>query len=246
MKRSLKSVAYFHGMPGGPGEWAAHAPAHLIGTAALPDRNHPSFDPAGFAASLLPGTTLIGFSLGAFAALQVAALAGERVGALHLVSPAAPLQLGEFLPDMAGGALFRLALRHPHIFAGVARAESWVAWKAPGFLLKRLMAGAAGADRALARDAAWCIAMAQVLRAGLGHSATGFIGDVRRYVDDWTGLLPQVHAPVTIWQGDQDNWTPPAMAQALAAALPGAASVVTLPGASHYSALQAALARITV
>jgi pimeloyl-ACP methyl ester carboxylesterase len=34
------------------------------------------------------------------------------------------------------------------------------------------------------------------------------------------------------------------MAEALAAALPGDVTLVTLPGASHYSALQTALARI--
>lgn len=244
MNRPQTMLAYFHGMPGGPGEWAAHAPAQLIGAAALPDCNDTAFDPANFAASLPPGATLIGFSLGAHTALQVAAEAGDRVGAVHLISPAAPLQLGQFLPDMAGGALFRLATTHPRIFSAAARAESWAAWKAAGFLLNRLMAGAAGGDRALARDPAWHAAMAQVLRDGLGHSATGFVGAVRRYVEDWTDLLQRVHAPVTIWQGDLDNWTPPAMAQALAAALPGTPSVVTLPGASHYSALQTALARI--
>ena len=86
--------------------------------------------------------------------------------------------------------------------------------------------------------------MAETLRTGLGFSATGYIGQIRRYVQDWRDVLSQVHAPITIWQGDADNWTPPAMAQALAAALPGPVTTVMLPGASHYTALQAALARI--
>lgn len=98
MKHSAKTAAYFHGIPGGPGEWAVNAPAHLAEAVALPDRNQPSFDAAGFAAGLPQGATLIGFSLGAHAALKVAAAAGDRVGAVHLVSPAAPLHLGNFLP----------------------------------------------------------------------------------------------------------------------------------------------------
>ncbi|MDP3907613.1 alpha/beta hydrolase [Novosphingobium sp.] len=244
MKHSLKTVAYFHGMPGGPGEWAANAPAQLVGKVALPDRNQPSFDSAGFAASLPQGAILIGFSLGAYAALQVAAAAGERVGALHLVSPAAPLQLGDFLPQMQGGKLFWLAANHPSWFGMVSRAQSWVAWKTPGFMLNRLMSGAAGDDRGLIRDPAWRAAMAETLRTGIGFSATGYVSEIRRYVEDWRDTLAQVQAPVTIWQGDADNWTPPAMAQALAKALPGDVTTVMLPGASHYSALQAALARI--
>lgn len=244
MKFSHKTVAYFHGIPGGPGEWAANAPAHLADAAALPDRNQPSFDAAGFAAGLPQGAVLIGFSLGAQAALQVAAAAGDRIGAVHLVSPAAPLQLGEFLPQMQGGKLFWFAANHPNWFGILSRAQSWIAWKTPGFLLNRLMSGAAGDDRALVRDPAWRAAMAETLRTGLGFSATGYIGQIRRYVQDWRDVLSQVHAPITIWQGDADNWTPPAMAQALAAALPGPVTTVMLPGASHYTALQAALARI--
>lgn len=244
MKFSHKTVAYFHGIPGGPGEWAANAPAHLVDAAALSDRNQPSFDPVGFAAGLPKGAVLIGFSLGAHAALQVAAAAGDRVGAVHLISPAAPLQLGNFLPQMQGGKLFWFAANHPNWFGALSRAQSWIAWKTPGFLLNRLMSGAAGDDRALLRDPAWRAGMAETLRTGLGFSATGYIGQIRRYVQDWRDVLPQVHAPITIWQGDADNWTPPAMAQALAAALPGPVTTVMLPGASHYSALQTALARI--
>ena len=244
MKHTQRTIAYFHGIPGGPGEWAANAPAHLVDAAAMPDRNQPSFDPAGFAAGLPQGAILIGFSLGAHAALQVAAVAGDRGGAVHLVSPAAPLQLGDFLPQMQGGKLFWFAANHPNWFGILSRAQSWIAWKTPGFLLNRLMAGATGDDRALMRDPVWRAGMAETLRKGVGFSATGYIGQIRRYVEDWRDVLPQIQVPVTIWQGDQDNWTPPAMAEALAAALPGAVTLVTLPGASHYSALQTALARI--
>lgn len=239
--------AYFHGMPGGPGEWAGNAPPGLAHAAWLVDRNDPdvTFDSIAAAlAGLFPdGVSLIGFSAGAFAALQIAARMGPGVRALHLISPAAPLQLGQFLPDMAGGPIFRLAAERPRLFAALVRAERLLARHAPHFLLGRLFATAQGGDAALARDPVFRDAMAQVLRDGLGRDARGFEREVLAYVADWRGDLTRVAVPVTIWQGDADNWTPPAMGRALHAALPGS-SLQVLPGCSHYSTLQAALLRI--
>lgn len=243
-------IVYCHGMPGGPGEWVVNAPAALREAAFLPDRNAPALvDPQTLADAISArfpqgGITLVGFSLGAFAALRVAARLGRQVAALHLISPAGPLQLGDFLPRMAGGPLFRMAGAQPRLFGAVAHVEAWLARGAPGFLLGRLMASAAGQDIALRSDPAFRAGMAGVLRAGLGRDPRGFIAEVRAYVDDWRGELAKVTAPVTLWQGDADNWTPTAMATALAAALPGRARVEWLPGCSHYSALRAALIQI--
>ncbi|WP_164157317.1 alpha/beta fold hydrolase [Sandarakinorhabdus rubra] len=188
--------------------------------------------------------TLIGFSLGAPAALAVARDLGKRVAQVHLVSPAAPLALGDFLDDMAGGTLFRMAQSRPRLFRMAVHLQSLLAQTAPNFLLDRLFATAAGKDRALFREPAFRQAMAQVLREGLGRDPRGFIADVAAYVADGGADLAHVGAPVTIWQGTQDNWTPPAMARALAGALPGPVTLHLLPGCSHYSALRAALARL--
>lgn len=240
-------LAYFHGMPGGPGEWAVNAPPALRDAAWLADRNDPGQTAEQLAASLAAafpqGCCLIGFSAGAFAALQVATLPGGAVRELHLISPAAPLQLGDFLSAMAGGPLFGLAAERPGLFALLARAEGLVARLAPAFLLDRLFAGACGADAALLDDPAFRQGMAGVLRAGLGQDSRGFADEVRAYVKDWRVVLDQVRAPVTIWQGDSDNWTPPAMGRALHAAMPGS-RLELVAVASHYSTLRAALARI--
>ena len=99
-------LVYFHGMPGAPAEldWCGGGAARRF--AAAPDRNRPgccapaALAPAITAAVPAGPLVLVGFSLGACAALQTAPLLGARVAALHLVSPAAPLQLGDFLPDM--------------------------------------------------------------------------------------------------------------------------------------------------
>lgn len=240
-------LVYFHGMPGGPGEWAVNAPPALREAAWLADRNDPAETVEAIAARLdaafAGSVRLIGFSAGAFAALRTAALLGGKVAALELVSPAAPLQLGTFLQEMAGGPIFRMATQRPGLFALVARAQGWLARHCPGFLLGRLLASAQGGDADLARDPGFRRDMANVLRAGLGRDPRGFERDVCAYVADWRDVLDQVTSQVTIWQGDRDNWTPPAMGRALHAAMPGS-RLEMLAGASHYSALRAALARI--
>lgn len=236
-------IAYFHGMPGGPGEWDLLAPATLQEGAFALDRNSPNRD--GLALVDLPEkVTVIGFSLGAPPALRLARQLGERVEALHLVSPAAPLQLGSFLPDMAGGALFALAARQPRLFRLVVAAQGLLARLAPALLLGRLFASAQGGDARLWADPGFRTGLAAVLRAGLGRDARGFAAEVAAYIEDWRDeLAAPLPMPVTIWQGSDDNWTPPAMAHALHASLPGS-RLVMLDGCSHYSALHTALARI--
>ncbi|MEN9717947.1 MAG: hypothetical protein RIQ99_825 [Pseudomonadota bacterium] len=239
-------IVYCHGMPGGSGEWAACAP---VGQSAFaPDRNAP-ITPAALSAQVRAefGTApvrLVGFSLGAPVALALAGELGDQAACIDLVSPAGPLQLGDFLNAMAGGPLFMLAARHPRLFRGVARLESLIARAAPAFLFDRLFASAAGADRALRSDQVFRAAIAQTLRTGLGHNPRGFIHEVTAYIADWRAMLSEFDRPVTIWQGDADNWTPPTMSAALAAALPGPVTLRHLPGCSHYSTLQAALAQL--
>ncbi|MFN9716540.1 MAG: alpha/beta fold hydrolase [Sphingomonadales bacterium] len=58
----------------------------------------------------------------------------------------------------------------------------------------------------------------------------------------WSDELAKVHQPVAIWQGSEDDWTPPAMAQALAQRLPSRPAVEVMRGLSHFSALRAYLA----
>lgn len=238
------AFVHFHGQPGGPGEWRACAPAGL--DAFTPDRNAPATPEAmaEMVAAHTPGPlTLIGFSLGAPVALAVAAQLGDRVTQLHLVSPAAPLALGDFLPHMAGGALFRLARDQPALFRGLARLQGGLARTAPRFLLNRLFATASGDDRVLRHDPAFRVALADMLRTGLGRNSAGFIAEVSAYVAGTPLPLGRVCAPIHIWQGEDDSWTPPAMARALAASLPGA-SLTMLPDCGHYGTLRAALARI--
>ena len=90
-----------------------------------------------------------------------------------------------------------------------------------------------------ARSPALFAAMAAILREGLGHGRANYVREIGAYVRDWSAILPAIRHPVTLWHGAEDNWSPPAMAEALAERLPYVTALHRLPGLSHYSALRA-------
>jgi pimeloyl-ACP methyl ester carboxylesterase len=179
---------------------------------------------------------LVGFSLGGAAALRLAPLLGDRVARINLIAPAAPLCLGDFLPDMAGGALFGMAHDQPRLFSLICRVQALAARAAPALLTKMLLADTRGADRQLADEPAFRALLGAILRQTFAGGSSAYRAEIAAYVGDWQGELDQVTQPVAIWQGDQDNWVPPEMASALAERLKGA-QLTLLPGLSHYSAL---------
>ena len=246
---------YFHGQPGSPDELSLVAAGRLPSGLFAPDRatDRPDLPLGGYLDHLTATVLarypagpirLVGFSLGAVVAIEVALRIAGRDVRLDLVSPAAPLGLGDFLPDMAGGAVFGLAARSPGLFGLLTGVQGALARLAPDLLFSQIFAGAAGADADLARDPAFQATLKRILAHGLAGGAKGYRREVLGYVAWAPERLSGLTHPVTLWQGEADSWTPPAMARALAAALPGAPEVRTFPGLSHYSTLQAALPAI--
>lgn len=247
---------YFHGLPGDAGELGLFGAPVTSGLATsgltVVDRRVMA-DAAGFEAlaesirARHPGRPLhlVGFSLGAHAALRVAARLGAQVAGLDLVSAAAPLQLGPYLDGMAGGPLFRLARDRPWLFGLAVRAQGLAARRAPERLFSALFARAAGADRALAADPAFRAAVKAMLARSLGAEGRVYRREICLYVGDWRTELAEVAAPVRLHHGTHDSWSPPDMARDLARALP-AAQLEMHEGLSHYSTLGAYLATAAV
>lgn len=241
---------YFHGLPGSAGELGSFGPALAANSRhfdvvvrndalALGDPNGYFSRLAEQIVSQFPDEPLhlVGFSLGAAAALRVAPLLDERVTQIDLISPAGPLCLGDFLDDMAGAPVFRAALAGRMPFALLNFVQAQAARLAPARMAAALMASAQGADRALAADPHFIAQLAASLRHSLLAQRNAYRHEIALYVADWSAELARVQQPVTIWQGSDDNWTPPAMAQALAAALPAVVDIQVQPGLSHFSTL---------
>jgi pimeloyl-ACP methyl ester carboxylesterase len=241
-----------HGNPGAPAELA------LLGGDAVrswfaPDRAALPLEPEArimrLTAMIAEGCgdepiRLIGFSAGAYVALQVAARMPGRPLALHLVSPAGPLETGDYLGAMAGGPVFGAAMNHPRRFAALVWAQSVCAQRFPGLLTRFLFAAAQGEDRLLKADEQFTHSYRDVLQTCLGAGRASYKAEIESYVLPWAGLLPAVKHPVTIWQGSCDNWTPPEMAKTLALLLPNVQALHMLEGQSHFSALRTALAAL--
>lgn len=180
---------------------------------------------------------LVGFSLGAAAALRVAPHLGKRVQRIDLVSPAAPLTLGDFLDGMAGAPVFRAALYGRVPFALLTFMQAQIARIAPAKMAAMLMAKARSADRDLAGEPVFMAQLEASLRQSLLEQRAAYRQEIQLYVADWQAELASISQPVSIWQGSEDDWTPPAMARALADALPSCTGVLMQPGLSHFSTL---------
>lgn len=242
---------YFHGLPGSAAELFAYGPdiSRKASHFAIVQRaNSLTRDSDGdyfenlasqIAAQFPDGTLhLTGFSLGAATALRVAPFLGDRVEGIDLISPAGPLSLGDFLGNMAGAPVFRAALAGRLPFAALAFLQAQASRLAVGRVAKALMAGAAGEDRALADDATFLASLSASLRQSLLTQRSAYKHEISAYVADWAPALSEVRQPVTIWQGSEDNWTPPAMAKALSHALPNCEAIRMQPGLSHFSTLR--------
>ena len=244
---------YCHGIPGSAAELDLFGNAivanklHVLDRVAASHRGSRWLDHLAEEALAVAGDRpihLLGFSLGSHAALRLAALLGPRVSSIDLIAPAAPLETGDHLPLMAGGAIFRMARDHPRLFRAVAAGQSAMARGAPGTLAKMLLSSAVAADRSLADTREFQDRLGEILRTSLGTGKAAYRHEISAYVRPWADCLALVEAPVTLWHGEADNWSPPTMTDALAEHMPHIADVHRLAGLSHYSMLRTALPKI--
>ncbi|MBL8513504.1 MAG: alpha/beta hydrolase [Betaproteobacteria bacterium] len=187
---------------------------------------------------------VIGFSIGAFAALQTCRYMASGVKTLHLVSAAAPLDAGDFIEAMAGKQVFRLAKVFPALFILLSYWQGLLARLFPDALFRLLFASAAGDDKALAADGEFQSGITKVLRSCFIGRVRGYARDIGAYVRPWKTTLSEVSVNTYIWHGAEDNWSPASMADYLGSTIPGCTSTKIFSGLSHYSCLYRATPEI--
>lgn len=185
---------------------------------------------------------LIGFSLGAMSALEIASRLTDQVSHVHLISAAAPLELGNFLPDMAGKPVFETALRSKFQFAILCAGQTIFARLAPNAFFNALFSSATGPDKLLRDDPEFKTIISTLIATCLRQNLTSYKQEVHAYVTPWASVLETIQVDVTLWHGTADNWSPPEMALALADRLNAKSEI--FDGLSHYSTLQKALPKI--
>jgi len=249
-------VVYFHGVPGALAEcsiFEQYVQQHQLRIicfdrfaldAALEPENY--YQQLANAISAKAGEApvdIIGFSIGAHVALEMAARLKQQLGQLHLVSAAAPLDAGDFIEHMAGGLVFKLAKNKPRIFSLLTYYQKLMALVAPQMLTGMLFASAAGKGKQLSQQAEFKNFIGPILAQCFRQRVAGYIRDVRLYVN-WSGKLTCSASNTYLWHGTKDNWSPFAMAEYLTAAIPAATTIEPMEGLSHYSCLTAAAPKI--
>lgn len=249
-------VVYFHGAPGSPEEGAvfdSYAKDHQLrlicfdrfaadSTLSAEDYYKQLAQQIKRVLGSQP-TAIIGFSIGAQVALEVAKLLATQVRYTHLVSAAAPLDSGDFIDHMAGGAVFKLAKNQPAIFSLLTQCQVVMARMAPGLLVRTLFASAVGGDSALIKQPGFRSSISAVMQQCFRKHAAGYQRDIQGYVN-WAANFDGYSSGVTLWHGTEDNWSPIFMASVLAEKLSSAALVESMQGLSHYSCLYQAAPHI--
>jgi pimeloyl-ACP methyl ester carboxylesterase len=254
---SGKIVIYFHGAPGAPEEgevFELYAKEHGLRLicfdrfscdASLADEAYYQFLAQQISKHAAgKQVDVIGFSIGAFIAIQTCRYLGNGVRNLHLISAAAPLDAGDFLGTMAGKQVFQLAKTFPILFILLSYWQGILAWLFPKALFRLLFASTTAGDKALVVDQVFQFRITKVLRLCFLGRVPGYIRDIRSYVQPWKDTLSSISFNTHIWHGAEDNWSPVAMADYLASAIPGCTSTEKFNGLSHYSCLYRAAPEI--
>lgn len=187
---------------------------------------------------------LMAFSLGAMSALMLAARRPERVAKVMLFSPAAPLELGDFLPQMAGRTVFGAARMGRWPLQALSSMQSMLASLAPDMMLDTMFGACVGPEKELSRQPMFRQAVLQSIRSCLTQHRAAYARELLAYVQPWSPVLDDVKCEVQVWHGSADGWAPPSMAEALQARLAGRVSVSMCAGLGHYTTLHAQLPRL--
>lgn len=246
----METVFFCHGIPGSKADAALlqMANPHLDIVAIDLLANDPDDVDVAFSNALHSkaitgengGVVLAGFSIGAMAAIKIAAARPDLVSRLALISPAAPLSMGDFLPDMAGKPVFKLAMSHPKLLRLLTIVQGlmtrWSPERTAGVLFKNCGA----AERALFEDPAFQDSLNQALVESFLRRPDAYLAYINAYVTDWSETIDLVQCPVELWHGTNDTWSPPEMSDALAERFGEKATLRLVEQAEHYSTMKQA------
>lgn len=180
---------------------------------------------------------IIGFSIGAFVALQTCRYLNDNVRNLHLISAAAPLEAGDFLSKMAGKQVFQLAKTFPLLFELLSYWQSVLAKYFYNALFRLLFADVMGKDKELVVNSEFQSTIIKILKSCFTDNIQGYIREIKTYVKPWKNTLSKITVNTHIWHGAEDNWSPLLMASYLKSALPNCSHLEMVDGLSHYSCL---------
>ncbi|MEO6398780.1 MAG: hypothetical protein ABIP13_09970, partial [Tepidiformaceae bacterium] len=162
---------------------------------------------------------LLGFAEGGPYALACASVLGEMVSGTTLVAA----------PEFPSGS-------PPGGFASnvAASLTSLLARRAPALYFRRLLRGAAPADRAALATVAARQAVLRSVREAFRHGSRGVAEESLLIARPWGIDLSAIHSPVSHWQPADDRATSVAGPGTLAAAIPAGVLTITPAGGRYW------------
>lgn len=236
----MSQHVYFHGLPGSAAELRF---LDDIGVKS-PQVMHPADWECVAHSTSESQTSFIGFSLGAFGAIKAASNPKKPATALHLISPAGPLELGDFLNDMAGAPVFKAARSHRQLLSALTYGQRTLLQIAPQWLITQMFARSPATDKTLLDRQEFRDSCRDCMQATLVTDKQRYLTTIYDYVRPWAQILDELKCPVHIYQGNADTWTPLAMAVALSRRLGDRCSIEMFEGLGHYSTLHHTLPKI--
>lgn len=236
IQASKTQTIYCHGLPGSAREISMLVDSDESNILVMGPNDIERFETV-IGSKQIETAHVIGFSLGAMAAIEIAAKYPQLSKKLSLIAPAAPLELGDFLPDMAGRSVFRAAQQGAIMFRLFTFLQNLGFKLAPEKLIHSMFSESPAADRKLLEDPNFQANLMDGLRSSLGKNSSAYQTSVRRYVNPWAEKLKTIQCPVTIHHGDEDNWAPISMSHALAKKIRSSVVLATYPKLGHYSTL---------
>ncbi len=127
-------------------------------------------------------------------------------------------------------------LGQPRI-AGQFQVRSRVIRRDPAQLIRNLVPELTPPDRTVVADIGIRRILLSTYRQAFRYGADGWIDDVLAFIADWGFAVESIRAPVRLWHGAEDRFSPVGHSAWLADHIPGA-QLYLEPGAAHFGALK--------
>lgn len=240
MTKENSSLIYCHGLPGSSEELNFLSRNHIERVRVFGPQHQGEIEDL-INSNLNRKLHVIGFSLGAMAAIKISVKYENVINMMSLISPAAPLELGNFLPAMAGRFVFQSASRSALQLRVLTALQKAGTCFSSELAISSMFKGSPESETALLKDPNFKKALAAGLKESYGKNNTAYRQEIHEYVQPWAQNLAKIKCPVLIYHGAADNWAPIEMAYALKDKITSNVEVVEYPGLGHFSTLRKAM-----
>jgi pimeloyl-ACP methyl ester carboxylesterase len=160
---------------------------------------------------------VLGVSGGTPTAIAAAAILGDRVSGLSVVSGIAPLHDPEAMSGMnwANRGLLSLGRRYTWLGRWSVGAVATVWRSIPGAAEAWFGALLPKADIEIVSRPEVGVILARNIKESLKQGVRGAVSEFELFLSDWRPLVSAVQVPTTIWHGDADTYVPLSMAKIL-------------------------------